>query len=233
MKRQPFFPRLNAQRPEWFDNYATQLPLANSILALPALDVTATVADGRFCQHACGSWLTAVREFGPAATAAIEQLFDEPGVDPFVLPLFTPPALPAGVTAVPPGAIQRIFAYVQTIKASPKYTEAIGLQLGIVGAEDAEEHPVPEFTLKVERGEGCECVKVMFKKFGRDGVVVWSRRGGGAWEKLGIDLNSPYLDERELLDPTQPEVREYKLQYYDDDAPAGDFTAVQSEKVGP
>jgi len=30
-----------------------------------------------------------------------------------------------------------------------------------------------------------------------------------------------------------PEVREYKLQYYDDAAPVGDFTPVQSVTVAP
>lgn len=78
----------------------------------------------------------------------------------------------------------------KTIKARSTYTEAIGLQLGIVGQEDATEHPLPEFTLKQERAERCQCVKVSFKKFGRQGVVIWCRRGGGAWEMLGIDLNT-------------------------------------------
>jgi hypothetical protein len=233
MKRQPYFPRIVSERPGWFANYATQLPLANTTLALDSAAVTASVGDARFCQYSCGIWLTAAREFGPAGTASIDDLFNGTGVDPYVLPLFTPPALPAGVTAVLAGALGRIFAFVQTIKASPNYTEAIGLQLGIVGQEDAAEHPVPEFTLKVERGSGCECVKIIFKKFGRQGVVIYSRRGGGAWEMLAIDLASPYLDERPLLVAGQPEVREYRLQYYDDAAAVGDFTEVASVTVTP
>lgn len=236
MKRQRYFPATVAARPEWFNNYATQLPLANPVLALPAADVTASVADARYCEHVCGAWLTAARELGPAATAAVDDLFDGAGADPFVLPGFNPPPLPAGVTAVPPGALRRIFAFVQTIKASPGYTEAIGLQLGIVGQEDAAEHPLPEFSVKVERGGtagSCECVKVVFKKFGRQGVVIYSRRGGGAWEMLAIDLSSPYLDERPLLAPGTPEVREYRLQYYDDAAPVGGFTDVVSVTVTP
>ena len=78
------------------------------------------------------------------------------------------------------GLLLRLFAFVQTIKASPNYTEAIGLQLGILGAEDAAENPLPTFTLKVERGDGCQCVKVIFKKYGRQGVVIFSRSRGSA-----------------------------------------------------
>ena len=76
-------------------------------------------------------------------------------------------------------------------------------------------------------------MKVVFKKYGRQGVIIFSRRGGAAWEMLGIDLASPYNDERPLLAAGQPEVREYRLQYYDDAAPAGDFTPVQSVTVTP
>ena len=154
-------------------------------------------------------------------------------MDPYVLPLFTVPALPAGVTAVAAGALRRIAAFVQIIKNSPNYTQAIGLQLGVVGSENAGENPLPTFTLKVERGDGCECVKIIFKKYGRQGVVIWSKRGTGGWEMLAIDLASPYMDERPLLVPTQPEVRDYRLQYYDDAAPTGDFTPIQSVTVTP
>lgn len=233
MKRQPYFPRTLAQRPEWFANYAIQLPIVNTTLSLPAPSVTASVADARYCEYASGVWLTATREFGPTATAALEQLYDGAGAAPYAMPAFTAPALPAGVTAVPPGALRRIFAFVQTIKAAPAYTEALGLQLGVVGQEDSSEHPLPEFTLKVERGEGCECVRLNFRKFGRQGVVIYSRRGGGAWEQLGIDLTTPYLDERPLLNPAQPEVREYRLQYFDGDQATGDFTEVQSATLAP
>ena len=190
MKRQRYFPETMAERPAWFENFATQLTPANVTLGLDAGAVTDIIADARYCRYVCGVWLTAVREFGPAATAALEILFSGSGATDMVLPAFTAPALPAGVTAVPPGALDRIFAFVQTIKSCAKYTEAIGLQLGIVGQEDATEHPLPEFSLKVERGGSgsCECVKVTFKKYGRQGVVIHSRRGGGAWEMLAIDL---------------------------------------------
>jgi hypothetical protein len=195
--------------------------------------VTASVSDARYGEYCCGAWLTAAREFGPAATSAIEDLLGGAGGAAAVLPPFTMPALPAGVAAVPPGLLTRIFAFVQTIKARPEYTDAIGLQLGIVGQEDAAENPLPTFTLKPERGEGCQCVKIIFKKYGRQGVVIFSRRGGGAWEMLAIDLASPYMDERPLLVAGQPEVREYKLQFYDDAAPSGDFTDVASVSVSP
>jgi hypothetical protein len=236
MKRQHYFPRILSQRPEWFNNYATQLPIANAVLAMPAPEVTASVADARFCEYASGAWLAAVREFGPASSSALDDLYDGPGGAPFVLPVFTVPPLPAGATPVPSGALQRIFAFVQAIKARPTYTEAIGLQLGIVGPEEQPGPALPTFTLRIERAGGCECVRIIFKKYGHEAVLIQSRRPaapGAPWEVLGIDFSSPYLDERPLLAPTTPEVREYRLQFYDNAAPSSGFTDVASVTVAP
>lgn len=232
MKRQRYFPNRNTDRTNWFGNFATELPVLNGTLALPAPDVADVVADAKFCAYTNGAWLTAVREFGPAATAGLEELFTSaPGGD-FVLPAFAAPALPTGVVAVPAGALDRIFAFVQVIKTSVNYTEAIGLQLGVVGPEDAAEHDAPTFTLKVEQGEGHQVVRIAFKKFGHPGVAIESRRNGGAWELLGIDLSSPYLDARALLASPTPESREYRLRFFDGSAATGDYSATVSVVVG-
>ncbi len=233
MRRKPYFPSRIAERGPWFGNFGTQLPLANALLDQDPAVVAARVADAKYCEFACGAWLTWARENGTQATAAIDELLDEAGDVPYALPVFTPPALPAGVVAVPPGALRRIQDFVAMLKRSPQYTDVIGQQLKIIGDEDAAEHLVPEFTLETERGGGCECVKVRFKKHGHKGVVVFCRRGNGDWEMLGIDLVSPYDDERPMLNPLQPEVREYRLQFYDDDGPNGSFSPVQRVTVSP
>ncbi len=232
MKRHKYFPNRIAERPEWSATFCAQLPLANATLGLPAPGVTAIVADAKFCEYACGDWLTAVREFGPAATASLEELYSGGSGGAFVLPVFTAPALPCGVVAVPAGALDRIAAYVQMIKSSPAYTLAIGLQLGIVGPEDAAEHDAPTFALKIEQGEGHQVVRIAFKKFGHPGVAIESRRNGGAWELLAIDLSSPYLDARALLASPTPETREYRLRFFDGSAATGDYSPTASVVVG-
>lgn len=241
MTRKPYFPKRISERPEWFHQFATQLPQANTVLGLPAPDITARVADALFCEYLCGPWLSSIRDAGPAATAAVETLFSGDSAGNFAVPVFTPPPLPPGDAAatppipatvpVPAGALRRIQDFVGVIKRSPNYNEEIGHQLGIIGEEDTVEPEVPEFTLKLERGTGCECVRVNFKKYGYLGVTVWSRRGGGAWEQLGIDYMTPYLDERPLLVPGQAEGRDYRLQFVGRDGPTGPFTPVQSVTV--
>ena len=51
MKRQPFFPRIIAARPDWFGNFAAQILIANATLGLPAGDVTAIVGPEDAAEH--------------------------------------------------------------------------------------------------------------------------------------------------------------------------------------
>ena len=200
-------------------------------IGLVPADITASVNDSRHLAYSLGSWLTAVRGYGPGCTSQLEVLKLGTGNTAFELPEFAPPAPPAGLTAVLPGALTRIFKYVQTIKAAPVYTEGLGLLMGIVGSEDSTEHAVPEFALKTVLGDDCQCVRVGFKKFGHYAVAIYSRRGGGDWVLLGVDSSSPYLDERELLVAGQPEKRDYRMRFWDDGTENGDWTDIASITV--
>ena len=96
-------------------------------------------------------------------------------------------------------------------------------------------HPVPGLSLTVEQGGGCQCVRMVFRKYTHQGIYGESRRGGpnAPWEFLCIDTESPYEDERPLLVPGQPEVREYRVRYWDKGTPNGDWTDVVKVTVSP
>jgi len=232
MKRQAYFPILIAEQPEWFNNFAKINGYAAALDHDPFV-VAERVKDTKFCGYVVGDWLTAVRTHGTAATAGIEVLFTGTGVDPYVLPGFTAPVLPVGVVPVPPGALDRIFAYVQIIKNSAGYTEAIGQDLRIIGSAAPPSPDVPTFDLVLEMGTGCHCVRVRFRKYGHMGVYIVSRRNAGVEEVLGIDTASPYLDERPLLVAGAPEIREFRMRFWDDGAPVGDWTPWQKVTVSP
>ncbi len=234
MKRQPYYPKLQPQQPEWHHNLATKLPGYATALGLDTAEVNAAVADNLTLAYGLGDWITNVRKFAPACTAGLELLASGSGDGDFAFPGYTaptPPPLPGGITAVLPGALDRTFLLVKEIKGKKAYTSAMGLDLRIVGEEDAAEHNRPEFNLKTEAGDGCHCVKIRFKKFGHTGVVIYSKRGSGGWELLGIDTVSPYQDERPLLVAGQPEIREYKLRFWDAGNENGDWTDVASITV--
>ena len=216
----------------WLDNYSEKLPIHGPTLGVIADDITTSVNDAKYANYVLGSWLSGVRAFSPSTTDAVDDVLTGTGTGAIVLPSFTAPALPAGVTATPPGTLTRIFALVAKMKLSAGYTEAIGTDLGVVGAQETEK-PVPKFIAELLQGAGCQCVKLGFYKYGHMGVYIECRRGTGAFEFLAIDTESPYMDERPLLVVGQPEVREYRMRFWDKGTPNGDWTDVVKVTVSP
>ena len=233
MKRQTYYPSRIGDQVNWLDNYSVKLPTHGPTLGVIAGDVTASVNDGKFGKHVLGTWLTAVRNFSPSTTDAVDDVLTGDGGSAVVLPTFTAPALPAGVTATPPGVLTRIFALIAKMKLSPNYTEAIGTDLGVVGSEETEK-AVPKFLTELLQGGACQCVKLTFYKYTHMGVYIECRRGAsGVWEFLAIDTESPYEDARPLLVAGQPEVREYRMRFWDKGTPNGDWTDVVRVTVSP
>ncbi len=233
MKRQDYFPSRIGDQVNWLDNYSVKLPIHGPTLGVASGDVTASVADAKWCNYVLGTWLSAVRNFSPSTTDAVDDVLTGSGGSAIVLPTFTAPALPSGVTAQLPGALTRIFALVATMKLAAAFTEAIGTDLGIIGAEETEKQ-VPKFTAEAEQGATCQCVRLRFFKYTHMGVYIESRRGpNGVWEFLAIDTESPYEDERPLLVAGQPEVREYRMRFWDKGTPNGDWTDVLKVTVSP
>ena len=236
MITQRYYPsRINDQIP-WLTNFATKLPGYETTLNLPPAHVDACVASCKFLVCVLGDWLTAVRDFGPTATSAIDLLVSGTGPDPVVLPVFTAPALPAGVASVPPGALNRLFDLVQLIKNSPGYTDLIGNDLNIIGATTsgtAAGQTAPDAKLTLVQGPAGKAVQINFVKHGHMGVYIECQRGTGAFEFVAIDTEVPYLDARPLLVAGTPEVRQYRLRYWDKGLANGDWSATVTITVGP
>ena len=170
--------------------------------------------------------------FAPSTTDAVDDVLTGAGTAAVVLPTFVAPALPTGVTAALPGALNRLFALIGRMKLSASYTEGIGTDLGLVGAAETEK-PLPKFSAKTEQGSANENVRLVFSKYTHMGVYLESRRGTGAWDFLAIDTESPYVDDRPLLTASQPEVREYRMRFWDKGTPNGDWTDVAKVTVSP
>ena len=232
MSKQHFYPSRIADQANWHANFSAKLPTYGTPLGVDAGDVTSAVNDSKFAHYVLGDWLTNVRDFAPSTTDAVDDVLNGTGSDPVLLPTFVPSPLPAGVTAPPPGVLTRLFTLIATMKLSGNYTVAIGTDLGIEGEEQAEK-ATPKFTLALEQAQGHQVVRLRFFKYGHQGVHMETRRGTGTWEFLAIDTESPYLDERPLLAAGTPEVREYRMRFWDKGTPNGDWTEVLSITVSP
>lgn len=233
MKRQNYYPSRIGDQVKWLDNLATKLELYGQVLGLDPVKLGYAVNDARWTEYVMGKWLTAARAFSPASSGAVEEVASGSGTDPYVLPSFTPPYLSGAVPARPAGALVRLFDVIAVLKRSPGYTDAIGADMGVVGTEDASTHDRPKFTAEFRRGAGGVAVRLLFFKYGHMGTYIESRRAEGAWEFLAIDTESPYDDARPLLDAARPEVREYRMRFWDKGEPNGEWTDVAQATVSP
>lgn len=231
MLRQNYYPSRIAAQVSWLENYATKLSIYAPNLSLPTGDLGGSVDDARWCRYVLGMWLPGVRSFSPSSTDAVDAVLTGTGTTVLALPTFTAPALPSGTVARLPGALTRIFSLVARIKLDAAYTEAMGQDLGIVGQE-ATGKPL-KFTATAVQGPTSQCAKLTFYKYTHSGVYIESKRGTGDWAFLGIDTESPYLDERPLAVPGTPEVRSYRMRFWDKGTPNGDWTDVATVAVAP
>lgn len=142
MKRQVYYPYRIADQIVWLENLRNKLAGYATALGLTTEQVTAAVADARWLIYVLQSWHGAARTWSLACTDAAKEAQSGDGTALMVLPVFTPPTPPTGVVAVNTGALNRIFALVQLMKDSSGYTESIGSDLGLVGAEQTP----PDFT---------------------------------------------------------------------------------------
>jgi len=118
-------------------------------------------------------------------------------------------------------AIAELRRIAKKIKGCLGYTEAIGKDLRIIGADGIP--PDLNFvkpTLKCVSAGGM--VEIVFDKQTMEGVKIYSKRGSETeFSFLGIDTHSPYHDNRVKLDPTKPEERQYYAFYFANDYEVG------------
>ena len=99
---------------------------------------------------------------------------------------------------------------IKGIKLTGGYSEARGEDMNVVG--DEETFDPDTYKPKLKATIFPNSARIDFVKGNREveAVNVYSRlKGEAAWEKLGTDYHSPYVDERPLAQPGVPENREY------------------------
>jgi hypothetical protein len=134
MKRNTFYPIRQAEQIIWLGNFANKLPALAAVLGLTAGQVSAAGADCGWLIYVLQTWLPAGRMWALACTDAAIEAQTGDGSVLMALPVFTAPALPAGIVPVNTGALTRIFALVQSIKDGGKCSDTNATNLGIVGS---------------------------------------------------------------------------------------------------
>jgi len=118
-------------------------------------------------------------------------------------------------------AIAEMRRMAQRIKSSNGYTDAMGVELGIIGTAEAGgdlETIKPTLKSKIVGGN----IIISFDKQKMDGVKLYSKRGSETeFTFLDVDTSSPYEDNRTKLNAASPEERQYYAYYLYDDQQVG------------
>ena len=142
-----------------------------------------------------------------------------------------PPSLAATTppTAVLPGIFDRATLLVGRIKKHPGYAEAIGQDLGIIGAEVTINLAAlkPILTLTLQAGHP----NVGWTKQGMDALEIHVDRGNGTYALLAIDTVPDYLDTAALPAPGTSAAWKYKAIYRLRDEQVGQWSDVASLSV--
>jgi hypothetical protein len=228
-------PRTDNELMVWLNNFSSSFASHAASLGFTEADINSVKADAAMLDFLVGDLVPTYKSALQARTSYKTLIMSGPvgsaGGDPPPLPVTA--AAPAPVT---PGIVPRLRQLVQRIQLAPGYTEAIGLNLGIVGtdagtsdAADLSAKPTAKATA-LAGGQ----VQVDFSKGRYDGVAVESRRAGETvWASLGTDNYSPFVDTRPSAEVGKAEVREYRLRYVRLDEPVGEWSDIVTATTRP
>lgn len=213
----------------WFADHAAGVATHGTTVGLSAGDITQAATDAATVSHAVNGrslYESKKQEF----TAYKDILL----YAPLNAPLPGTPAPPAvgtlGLGALA-ACVARARQRAERIKAHPAYTTAIGEDCRIVAP--AGPPPPTQPTLKAVAETGFQ-VRLTFALHGHDQLEIQSQRGAEPdFSLLAYDTNSPYLDARVPLAAGQPEVRQYKARFRDDDLPVGDWSDIVQVTARP
>ncbi len=233
MKRQDYYPSRMAEQIAWLLNFAGKLPGKATLLGLAPATVTALVADALWLAYVLQNWLDAVRTFSLGCTQTATAAMTGTNAALVTLPGFSAPALPTGVTPQNEGSLTRLFTAVQDIKNGHKITDAIAVELGIVGGADNGPDlstVQPVISAKVS-GSGVDV------KWGWQGNSAWldsceiqvDRGDGKGFNLLTIDTTPNYTDTQPF--PTAKAAWTYKAIYRLVDKQVGLWSATVSVAV--
>ncbi len=195
MARKDYYENVVNKKPTWHENYMKKLEEHQAVLGITPEKLAQAQADSATVRTEIDETEQAKQAFSARVNQRNTTL--------------------SGIEA-------RTRADANLIKASPGYTEAIGIDLGIVGEEaglpSSLEDVKPEVTITMMPGR----VRHDWKKLKFTALVVYRMRGNETtWTKLDIDFKSPFDDEDANLVAGVPELRKYKYVYLLDDVEVG------------
>ena len=223
MAKSSYLPRTDKDRVVWLNNFSSKFAQVATGLGFVAADVTSVNNDAAMFSYLINQvevYTTAKEQRVDYKNLIKEGPLGTPGG-----PLPVAPAAGTVPTVVLPGIFARISQLVPRIKNSTTYTDAIGKDLGIIGAQQTFDPALMKPVLKLAMMGGQ--VEVQWIKSEADALRIETDKGIG-WQLLAIDTVPHYTDTTPI---TAPAVWRYRAMYQIADELVGQWSDVSSITV--
>lgn len=225
-----YYPSRIGDQIVWLRNFRNKIPYYQATLGYVADDITAVQADCDRLVWLYETFQEAAQSFAQSVTAHIRLLQNGSGNALVAPPAFSLPASPTPPANVLPGAFKRLTNFIRNLKTRPGYTDPIGQDLGIVGAEQpAPDAQTTKPAIKAVLVTGGH-VEIQWKKLSFTGVRIEVDRGNNQWVFLAIDTEPHYVDTLTPA-PGTAAVWKYRAIYLQGDQPFGQWSDTASIAV--
>lgn len=226
----PYFPARIGDQILWLRNFRNKLPNYQTSLGLTADEVTAIQADCDRIIWLLDTLQQGVQAFAQSLTTHIKLVQNGTGTVIVAPPAFTLPATPVPPANVLPGALKRTFKAIANMKTRGGYTDTMGEDMGVIGAEE----PAPDPTATKPEIKAVLAVlgkvELQWKKLGFTGIRIEVDRGNGQWVFLDVDTKPHYQDPASPP-PGTAVVWKYRAIYLLDGEPFGQWSDTASIAV--
>jgi hypothetical protein len=225
-----YIPQNNNGKLGWARNFRAKIGEIGAILELGEERIAEAIA-------ACDTIIFSItlaqfaRIFSKVCTGFRNESLKSKTKKPQHVPHFQMPEVPEKL--LPFDAVTYLERLAAEMKLNRKYASFMGANLKIITPAKAalRDDVTPKAKLKQLDNSA---VWIGWKKLGRDGVIVESKRGDEQnWTEIGRDLVSPFIDTRKPLVVGQPEIRYYRLIYMIDDEPFGLYSPTYQTVTNP
>ncbi len=210
----------------WINHLAERLSTHANTVGVTNAERDSVIADALFFDYVMGAqtqYTAAAQQWTAYKNAARN------GTGTAMGPLPTAPTLGTAPALVAPGIFTRVSSLCARIKKHSGYTEAIGQDLDIIGAEQSFDPNTLKPLLKVELQAGHPAV--LWPKGHADALEIHVDRGNGTFVFLAIDTVPDYVDTFALPAAGQTALWKYKAIYRIGDAQVGQWSDVVSQSV--